>query len=85
MTSSQGDTSILKTIDGLVAEEHELRSRSLTEHGLDEEGRNRLKSVETQLDQCWDLLRQRRAKSEFGQNPDEAHVRPAGEVEGYLG
>ncbi|MEV7075008.1 DUF2630 family protein [Streptomyces sp. NPDC091972] len=85
MTSSQGETSIFEAIDGLVAEEHELRSRSLTEHGLDQEGRSRLKAVEVQLDQCWDLLRQRRAKSEFGQNPEEAHVRPADEVEGYLG
>jgi hypothetical protein len=42
-----------------------------------------LRELEVALDQCWDLLRQRRARIEAGQNPDEAHVRPANEVEGY--
>ncbi|MCC3278732.1 MULTISPECIES: DUF2630 family protein [unclassified Arthrobacter] len=42
-----------------------------------------LRRVEEQLDQCWDLLRQRRAKMDAGQNPDEAQARPVGEVEGY--
>ncbi|MCC3275654.1 DUF2630 family protein [Arthrobacter sp. zg-Y20] len=42
-----------------------------------------LRRVEEQLDQCWDLLRQRRAKIDAGQNPDEAQARPVGEVEGY--
>jgi hypothetical protein len=41
--------------------------------------------VEVALDQCWDLLRQRRALRETGGDPREAKVRPAGEVEGYLG
>jgi len=44
----------------------------------------RLRLVETELDQCWDLLRQRRALRETGGDPREAQVRPAGEVEGYL-
>ena len=39
--------------------------------------------MEEQLDQCWDLLRQRRAKKDYGENPDEAEVRPVSEVEGY--
>ena len=43
----------------------------------------RLQQLEEQLDQCWDLLRQRRAKKDYGENPDEAEVRPVGEVEGY--
>ena len=45
----------------------------------------RLRDVEVQLDQCWDLLRQRRARREFGRNPDDADVRDAGTVEGYTG
>ena len=44
-----------------------------------------LRDVEVQLDQCWDLLRQRRARREFGRNPDDAAVRDAGTVEGYTG
>ena len=43
-----------------------------------------LDAVERELDQCWDLLRQRRAREEFGENPDEAKERPVSEVEGYL-
>ncbi|MEY2582565.1 MAG: hypothetical protein QOE09_2414 [Ilumatobacteraceae bacterium] len=42
-----------------------------------------LREIEVALDQCWDLLRQRRARRETGQNPDDAHVRPARVVEGY--
>ena len=45
----------------------------------------RLKDVSEQLDQCWDLLRQRRAKREFGEDPDTAKVRDKGTVEGYTG
>ncbi|HEX2374478.1 MAG TPA: DUF2630 family protein, partial [Actinomycetota bacterium] len=44
----------------------------------------RLHEVEIQLDQCWDLLRQRRARRDAGQDPDSASVRPEGTVEGYL-
>ncbi len=50
---------------------------------LSEEQHARLREVEVSLDQCWDLLRQRRAHREFGQNPDEATVRPAVVVEHY--
>jgi hypothetical protein len=42
-----------------------------------------LKKIQVELDQCWDLLRQRRAKREFGEDPNEAHVRPASVVEKY--
>ena len=42
----------------------------------------RLQQVEEQLEQCWDLLRQRRAKKDYGEHPDEAEVRPVSEVEG---
>ncbi|MFD7226029.1 DUF2630 family protein [Streptomyces sp. NPDC056652] len=76
---------IFDTIGSLVAEERTLRERSTEHLGLGADEQARLRSVEVQLDQCWDLLRQRRAKSEFGENPDEAAVRPPGEVEGYQG
>ncbi|MGX1882260.1 DUF2630 family protein [Streptomyces sp. NPDC055287] len=74
---------ILDNITDLVAEERELRDRSTRKLGLDDAERARLRAVEIQLDQCWDLLRQRRAKSEFGEDPGEARVRPAAEVENY--
>ena len=78
------DTEILDHIKGLVDEEHELRQR-VTGHELStDEERARLRTVEESLDQCWDLLRQRRARRQAGENPDEASVRPTSEVEGYL-
>jgi hypothetical protein len=76
------DGEILGRIDELIAEEHELRSRSVGV-GLSGGDQERLTAVEQQLDQCWDLLRQRRAKSEFHENPDEASARPVSEVESY--
>ncbi|MCK2243506.1 MULTISPECIES: DUF2630 family protein [unclassified Crossiella] len=75
------DKDILGTIDELVAEERALRAHGT---GLTEADRTRLKSLEQQLDQCWDLLRQRRAAAEFGQDPADATTRTAGEVQGYL-
>ncbi|MFI9493154.1 MULTISPECIES: DUF2630 family protein [Streptomyces] len=77
-----GEHDIIEHIDGLVAEERDLRSRS-TLDGLSDEERSRLREVEIRLDQCWDLLRQRRALSEFGDDPAKATLRPAGEVEDY--
>ena len=78
------DHDILSRVDELVAEERALREK-LQHKDIDEtEEHQRLKAVEVQLDQCWDLLRQRRALRESGQNPDDASVRPAGTVEGYL-
>lgn len=78
------DTDILNQVNQLVAEEQELRAK-LQNREIDEsEEHKRLKAVEVQLDQCWDLLRQRRAKRETGGDPREAEVRPPDEVEGYL-
>ncbi|MFC7676590.1 DUF2630 family protein [Mycolicibacterium sp. GCM10028919] len=78
------DHDILSRVDELVAEERALREK-LQHKDIDEtEEHQRLKAVEVQLDQCWDLLRQRRALRESGQNPDDASVRPPGTVEGYL-
>ncbi|WP_327324928.1 DUF2630 family protein [Streptomyces sp. NBC_01210] len=76
---------ILGNITALVAEERSLRERSGRQLGLDADEQARLNAVEVQLDQCWDLLRRRRAKSEFGDDPDTAGVRPADEVEDYRG
>jgi Protein of unknown function (DUF2630) len=77
------DGEILHTITKLVDEEHELLKAGEHDGGLDEENDARLKSLQVQLDQCWDLLRQRRARREFGEDPNEAKVREAGTVEHY--
>ncbi|HLZ25312.1 MAG TPA: DUF2630 family protein [Ktedonobacterales bacterium] len=76
------DGEIIHTITKLVDEEHTLLKAG--EHGgLDEDNDARLKSLQVQLDQCWDLLRQRRARREFGEDPNEAKVRGASTVEHY--
>ncbi len=75
------EKSMLSHIHELVDEEKRLRA---AHRGLSGEDRRRLETVERELDQCWDLLRQRRAREEFGENPDEARERPVNEVEGYL-
>ena len=75
------DVSILQHVSTLVDEEHRLRAMGATSN-VDQQ---RLRHLEEQLDQCWDLLRQRRAKREFGQDPSSARVRDAGTVERYEG
>jgi hypothetical protein len=75
------DKTILEHIHQLVAEEKTLRA---AHHGLGSEDRQRLQHLEEQLDQAWDLLRQRRAREDTGDDPDAAHQRPVNEVEGYL-
>ncbi len=79
------DTDALSRINELVAEEKALRQQ--LQHGdiSESEERRRLRRLEVELDQCWDLLRQRRALRETGGDPGDAAVRPADEVEGYLG
>ncbi len=77
------DRSILDHIHELVAEEKQLRT-SHTGAGLVGDDRVRLQQLERQLDQAWDLLRQRRAREEFEEDPGSAEERPEGEVEGYL-
>ncbi|GAB2912927.1 DUF2630 family protein [Streptomyces mayteni] len=76
------DKDILARVGELVAEERALRESSVG-HGLQEGDQLRLSDVEARLDQCWDLLRQRRARLEFGEDPSGATMRPAWEVEGY--
>jgi hypothetical protein len=82
MAEHDGDT--LARINDLVSEEKELRAK-LQQHEITEsEEHERLRAIEVALDQCWDLLRQRRALRETGGDPKDASVRPADEVEGYL-
>ncbi|MEA2419596.1 MAG: hypothetical protein QOE60_1802 [Thermoleophilaceae bacterium] len=80
------DESIAARIERLVDEEHELRDREQADAADDaalDADRERLRSVEVELDRCWDLLRQRRALRDAGANPEGAQVRDAGTVEGY--
>lgn len=76
------DRDILKRIRALVEQEDLLREQG--EAALDPGDRERLQSVERDLDQCWDLLRQRRAKRAVGEDPDEAGARPEEQVERYV-
>ena len=76
------DPQIHSSIEQLVAEEHELWQRESSGNAT-EDDRDRLKTVQVSLDQCWDLLRQRRARREAGLDPDSAAERPADVVEGY--
>jgi hypothetical protein len=80
------DESIAARIERLVTEEHELRTREQTERSDPDalEGdKERLRTVEVELDQCWDLLRQRRALRNAGVDPDQAQARDEDTVEGY--
>ena len=76
------DPQIHGTIEKLVAEEHELWEREAAGEASDAD-RGRLEEIKVSLDQCWDLLRQRRARREAGQDPDTAAVRPPEVVERY--
>lgn len=75
------DDDVLAQIAKMVDEEHELRARAV--HELTPDDQERIAAIEVRLDQCWDLLRQRRAKRDAGQDPADAHVRDAGTVEHY--
>jgi hypothetical protein len=77
------DSSIQNRIEKLVAEEQELLAQPAGA-GPSEERRARLEQLKVELDTCWDLLRQRRAREEFGQDPDEAQPRDPDVVERYL-
>ncbi len=77
------DKSILERITELSEEELRLEEQLVADTHSDG-SRERLSSIEVELDQCWDLLRQRRARRSAGQNPDDAEVRPAVVVEHYL-
>lgn len=73
------DETVLNKIQSLVHEEQHLFGHNQLSDG----DQVRLEQIRVELDQCWDLLRQRRARREFGQNPDGAEIRPASVVERY--
>lgn len=83
------DKTVLDHIHELVEEEKKLRAAHRGPHagatsGLNADERRRLESIEYELDRSWDLLRQRRARSEFGEDPDSAAERSVDAVESYL-
>lgn len=77
------DKEIMAQIGNLIETEHTLRGQLARGELSTEQERERLRSAEEALDQCWDLLRQRRARRDAGENPDSAAARPVPEVEGY--
>jgi hypothetical protein len=79
MAEHVSDETVLGRIQSLVHEEQLLYGQS----GLSDGDQVRLENIQVELDQCWDLLRQRRARREFGQDPDSAQARPASVVERY--
>ena len=79
MPRDDQDQSVLSHIDQLVKEEERLYSQGK----LSVDDRTRLDALKVQLDQCWDLLRQRRALREFGEDPNKAKARPSNIVENY--
>jgi hypothetical protein len=83
MADERDDIDIQRRIKGLMDQEHQLRAALADKSITADEEHQRLDRIEAELDQCWDLLRQRRAKREFGENPNEAEVRREGVVEGY--
>jgi uncharacterized protein DUF2630 len=80
MAESGKDQSVLGNIQKLADEEHRL----LAKGSLEPKDTKRLAKVQQELDQCWDLLRQRRAKREFGEDPNRAHLRSGETVENYV-
>ena len=78
------DQDILERINELAGEEHALWEREGSGE-IDDAERERLRQLEVMLDQAWDLLHQRRARRDAGQDPDDAKVRDPSTVEGYLG
>jgi Protein of unknown function (DUF2630) len=77
------DKDIMSRITDLIDTEHELRGQLQRGELTTEQERERLRSTEEALDQCWDMLRQRRAKREFGESSADVTARPVSEVEGY--
>ena len=76
------DQDIVRRIGELADEEHQLEKAHAGEP-LGDDGVQRMRELEIALDQCWDLLRQRRARRNAGQDPDDASARTEGVVEGY--
>ena len=76
------DHDLIERIGRLVDEEHHLETNTAS-GGRSEADQQRLRHLEVQLDQCWDLLRQRRARRDAGEDPNRASSRPESTVEGY--
>ena len=79
MANEKNDNPVLNHINQLVSEEERLYAKD----SLSLDDQQRLSALKVELDQCWDLLRQRRALREFGEDPDKAKVRPKNIVENY--
>jgi hypothetical protein len=79
MDKQTQDQSVLDHIQQLVSEEHRLYAQG----SMSETDRERMTKLQVELDQCWDLLRRRRALRDVGQDPDGASVRGANVVENY--
>ena len=77
------DEDVIERINRLAAEEHELFQKESRGEASDNE-RERIEQLQVTLDQCWDLLHQRRARRNAGMDPDDAEVRDARTVEGYV-
>jgi hypothetical protein len=77
------DSEIMSHITELIDTEHKLRGQLARGELSSEQEKERLRSAEEALDQFWDLLRQRRAKRQYGEDPESAAARPVPEVEGY--
>lgn len=77
------ETELLERIQSLVDRQHQLREDRERGEVTREDEQAQIKQLEQELDQAWDLLRQRRARIEFGQDPDAAEARPVQQVEGY--
>ena len=78
------DKKVTDRIDELAREEHALFEREDKGTATDAD-RERLQHIQVTLDQCWDLLRQRRARREFGQDPEGAQLRDEKTIKGYTG
>jgi hypothetical protein len=81
MADETGDRKVLDHIQAL----HDEEQRLFAKNALSDDERHKLQKINIELDQAFDLLRQRRALREYGRNPDEAEERPPGIVEGYQG
>lgn len=79
MPEKNTDASVLHRIQELASEEHRLYNQDSLSDGDDQ----RLRDIQTQLDQCWDLLRQRQALRDAGKDPEKARPRPPEIVENY--
>jgi hypothetical protein len=77
------DDDLFDRINQLIDEEHNIEGKAAPGEPLTDNDTARLQELEVRLDQCWDLLRQRRARRDAGLDPGQAAIRRAETVEGY--